>query len=118
MANHGWELSRSKVFQTRLGKGLASIEGSEEYAGESAKVVQQLLRHSSQQVTTEIYTHLFPEDLDRLRDGLDRICGEAVADTKFGDRKRAREDETVVSMSTRRKNRARDEARADLASGH
>lgn len=51
----------------------ASIAGSRQYGGETAKVVQQLLRHSSQQVTTETYMHLFPEDMARLRESLDRV---------------------------------------------
>jgi integrase len=55
----------------------ASIAGSRQYAGEAAKVVQQLLRHSTQQVTTEVYMHLFPGDMERLREGLDRVYAEA-----------------------------------------
>jgi integrase len=55
----------------------ASIAGSRQYAGEAAKVVQQLLRHSTQQVTTEVYMHLFPEDMERLRNSLDRVYEES-----------------------------------------
>jgi integrase len=56
----------------------ASIAGSRQYGGETAKVVQQLLRHSSQQVTTETYMHLFPEDMARLRESLDRVYDKAL----------------------------------------
>lgn len=38
-----------------------------------------LLGHSSQQVTTEIYTHLFPEEFDGLKDRLDKIYGRIFA---------------------------------------
>lgn len=51
----------------------ASLAGSKSYAGESAKVVQQLLGHSSQQVTSETYMHLFPEEIDRLKGSLERV---------------------------------------------
>ena len=84
----------------------ASIAGSREYAGETAKVVQHLLRHSSQQVTTEVYMHLFPEDLDRLRDGLDRVYAEATGDADLDDHGRERGHNTVVSFSTGRGRRA------------
>jgi integrase len=54
----------------------ASIAASRLYAGESAKVVQRT-SHSTQQVTTEIHTHLFPEELERWADSVDRIHVEA-----------------------------------------
>jgi len=54
----------------------ASVAGSRQYGGQSPKVVQTLLGHSSQQVTTEIYTHVFPEEFEGLREKLDAIYGE------------------------------------------
>lgn len=50
-----------------------SVAGSRHYGDQSAKVVQALLGHSSQQVTTEIYTHIFPEELETLKDKLEVI---------------------------------------------
>lgn len=77
----------------------ASIAGSRQYGGETAKVVQQLLRHSSQQVTTETYMHLFPEDLARLRESLDRVYDKAL---KRADLTPAKEAEvSIVPLSTR-----------------
>jgi integrase len=43
-----------------LGHSATSIAGSRRIGGQSAKVVQALLGHSSQQITTDIYTHIFP----------------------------------------------------------
>jgi integrase len=37
---------------------------SRHYGDQRAKVVQALLGHSSQQVTTEIYTHISPEEFE------------------------------------------------------
>jgi integrase len=56
----------------------ASIAGSRRYGGQSAKVVQALLGHSSQQVTTDIYTHIFPEELEGFREKLDAIYSEIL----------------------------------------
>jgi integrase len=89
----------------------ASIAGSKEYAGETAKVVQQLLRHSSQQVTTEVYMHVFPEDLDRLRDGLDRVYAESSG-FPAEDAKSERGG-SVVPLSTRRDERGNHAREAD-----
>jgi hypothetical protein len=47
-------------------------------------VVQQRLRHSTQQVTTEVYMHLFPEEMERLRESLDRVYSESTTN-EFND---------------------------------
>ena len=56
----------------------ASIAGSRHYAGQSPKIVQTLLGHSTQQVTTEIYTHIFPEDFEDYRTNLDEIYSDIL----------------------------------------
>lgn len=60
-----------------LRKAAGSIAASPTYANGSPKSVQNLLRHSSQQVTTEVYVTEFAEDFDALRDNLQRIYTEA-----------------------------------------
>jgi integrase len=81
----------------------ASIAGSRQYGGETAKVVQQLLRHSSQQVTTETYMHLFPEDVARLRESLDRVYDESLKGADLTPTEEA--EATIVTLSTRREER-------------
>jgi integrase len=44
-------------------------------AGESVKVVQERLGHSSATMTLDIYSHLSPEDEDRTRAAVDRALG-------------------------------------------
>jgi hypothetical protein len=60
----------------------ASVAVSRNYGDQSAKVVQALLGHSSQQVTTEIYTHTFPEEFETLKDKLDAIYEEVFEGEK------------------------------------
>jgi integrase len=42
-------------------------------AGESVKVVQERLGHTSAQMTLDIYSHLWPEDADRTRAAVDGV---------------------------------------------
>lgn len=42
-------------------------------AGESVKVVQERLGHTSAQMTLDIYSHLWPEDEDRTREAVDAV---------------------------------------------
>jgi len=44
-------------------------------AGESVKVVQERLGHTSAQMTLDIYSHLWPEDEDRTRQAVDAVLG-------------------------------------------
>ena len=77
----------------------ASVAGSRHYGDQSAKVVQALLGHSSQQVTTEIYTHIFPGEFATLKDKLDVIYGEVFR----GEEGRTKESEDrVVDLDRRR----------------
>jgi len=58
-------------------------------------------------VTTEIYMHLFPEDLDRLRDSLDRVYAEASSDDDIEEAKEAGGGNgRIVPLSARRESRA------------
>jgi integrase len=50
-------------------------------AGESVKVVQARLGHTSAQMTLDIYSHLLPEDEDRTRAAVDAVLGADVSDT-------------------------------------
>jgi hypothetical protein len=44
-------------------------------AGESVKVVQERLGHTSAEMTLDIYSHLWPEDEDRTRTAVDAVLG-------------------------------------------
>jgi integrase len=48
-------------------------------AGESVKVVQKRLGHTSAQMTLDVYGHLWPEDDDQTRDAVDAILGDRVS---------------------------------------
>jgi len=61
----------------------ASIAGSPTYGAASAKVVQDLLGHSTQQVTTEIYTHLYPQDFEALTARLDLVYRQSLSRTQM-----------------------------------
>jgi integrase len=47
-------------------------------AGESVKVVQERLGHTSATMTLDVYGHLFPDDEDRTRGAVDAILGPAL----------------------------------------
>jgi integrase len=81
----------------------ASVAGSRHYGDQSAKVVQALLGHSSQQVTTEIYTHIFPEEFETLKDKLNVIYGDVFE----GDEGQTQDSpDRVVELDMRRARRA------------
>lgn len=44
-------------------------------AGESVKVIQDRLGHTSAQMTLDIYGHLWPENDDRTRAAVDSVIG-------------------------------------------
>jgi integrase len=46
-------------------------------AGESVKVVQKRLGHTSAQMTLDVYGHLWPDDDDQTRDAVDAVLGPA-----------------------------------------
>jgi integrase len=48
-------------------------------AGESVKVVQERLGHTSATMTLDVYGHLFPDDEDRTRAAVDAALGPALA---------------------------------------
>ena len=48
-------------------------------AGESVKVVQERLGHTSATMTLDVYGHLFPDDEDRTRAAVDAVLGPALA---------------------------------------
>jgi integrase len=48
-------------------------------AGESVKVVQERLGHTSATMTLDVYGHLFPDDEDRTRGAVDAVLGPALA---------------------------------------
>jgi integrase len=50
-------------------------------AGESVKVVQERLGHTSAQMTLDIYSHLWPEDEDRTRSAVDSVLLASGRDT-------------------------------------
>ena len=50
-------------------------------AGESVKVVQERLGHTSAQMTLDIYSHLWPEDEDRTRSAVDSVLLVTERDT-------------------------------------
>jgi integrase len=50
-------------------------------AGESVKVVQERLGHTSAQMTLDVYSHLWPEDEDRTRAAVDAVLGAGQRDT-------------------------------------
>lgn len=83
-----------------LRHGAGSIASSPTYANASSKVVQNLLRHSTEQVTTEIYTHYFAKDFDRLRDSLQEIYTSDAAQMQH------EPDSRVKSMAPRRNKKA------------
>jgi integrase len=68
----GRSLERRLLRQRRAGAG------TRQYGGQSAKIVQALLGHSSQHVTTEVYTHIFPEEFENLTGKLDMIYGQIL----------------------------------------
>jgi hypothetical protein len=57
--------------------------------------------HSTKQVTTEIYQHVFTTDYDRLSEGLDRVCLDAGAAHLLHD-----DSDTVKSKAPRRAKKA------------
>ena len=59
----------------------ASIAGSPSYGAATAKLVQELLGHSTQQITTETYSHLYPQDFERLSARLDLVYEQARSGT-------------------------------------
>ncbi len=48
-------------------------------AGESVKVIQERLGHTSATMTLDVYGHLFPDDEDRTRAAVDGVLGPALA---------------------------------------
>jgi integrase len=48
-------------------------------AGESVKVVQERLGHTSASMTLDVYGHLFPDDEERTRSAVDAVLGPALA---------------------------------------
>lgn len=48
-------------------------------AGESVKVVQERLGHTSATMTLDVYGHLFPDDEDRTRAAVDAVLGPALS---------------------------------------
>jgi integrase len=48
-------------------------------AGESVKVVQERLGHTSAQMTLDTYSHLWPDSEDRTRAAVDAVLGSAEA---------------------------------------
>ncbi len=108
--SHDVHLANAQVMRTEyvVERPRLEISGALRWVcGRDGQVVQQLLRHSSQQVTTEIYMHLFPEDLDRLRDSLDRVYAEASSDDDIEEAKEAGGGNgRIVPLSARRESRA------------
>ena len=83
--NRWSEIWRSAAGPVGLPKGIGFHALRHHYAstliraGESVKVVQERLGHTSATMTLDVYGHLFPDDEDRTRGAVDAVLGPALA---------------------------------------